>query len=118
MYKSDTLYALSKDDVHPDGVINILSMSASNYFHRLSSYQYPFTNNSLTQKFAGSHISISGDDNTLIFQLFDQHVYNPSWPTCFQHSVNEYETFSAGLAEGQYMGWRFSDKKTLNGRRR
>ena len=111
MYKSDTLYALSKDDVHPDGVINILSMSASNYIYKLRSYQYPFTYNSLTQKFAGSHISISGDDNTLKFQLFDQHVYNPSWPTCFQRNVNEYETFSAGLAEGQYMGWWFSDKK-------
>lgn len=110
MYKSDTLYVLSKDNAHPNGLITLPEMGiAPNPVAFL--YHYAYTFNSLTQVFAGNHINISGHGSLSSFQLYDQHVFNNTAPSCFQTTFRQYEPLSGGPAERQYVKWAFTDKK-------
>ena len=103
-YKTDTLYVLSKDNAHPNGLITVPSMGIG-FYPVTFLWHYAYTFNSLTQKFAGNHIDISGHNNTFNFHLFDQDVYSLSSPSCFQIYTREYEPLSKGRAEGHRVVW-------------
>ena len=103
-YNTDTLYVLSKDNANPNGLITVPSMGIGAYPVTVLKH-YAYTFNSLTQKFAGSHIDISGHDNSSTFHLFDQNIYSLSSPSCFQIYTREYEPLSKGRAEGHRVVW-------------
>lgn len=103
-YKTDTLYVLSKDNAHPNGLITVPSMGIG-FYPVTFLWHYAYTFNSLTQKFAGNHIDISGHNNTFNLHLFDQDVYSLSSPSCFQIHTREYEPLSKGRAEGHRVTW-------------
>jgi hypothetical protein len=109
-YKSDTLYVLSKSNANPNGVISLPSMGIGpTPVVRLRDVRY--TLNSLTQKFTGNHMDISGHDNSSKFHLFDQYIFNFSLPTCFQSYLYSNVPLPGKKASSQYLIWRFSEEK-------
>ena len=111
-YKTDTLYVLSKDNANPNGLITVPSMGIG-FYPVTFLWHYAYTFNSLTQKFAGNHIDISGHNNTFNLHLFDQDVYSLSSPSCFQIYTREYEPLSKGHAEGHRVVWGYSEERSF-----
>lgn len=108
-YKSDTLYVLSNSSSYPNGRIDLISMGAGpNPVTMMMHYTYTF--NSLTQKFAGNHIDISGHGGSDVFHLFDQYIYATSSPSCFPRFDRQYEALSGMRATSQYLNWTFTSE--------
>ena len=111
-YKSDTLYVLSKSSANPKGVITLPSMGIDVGPYPVTKLSDPgHTFNSLTQKFTGNHIDISGHDNSNNFHLFDQYIYSPSLPTCFISDVRQYVPILGNVASSKYLTWGFSKEE-------
>ena len=112
-YNTDTLYVLSQDNANPNGLITLPSMGIGVYPVTVLKH-YAYTYNSLTQRFAGAHIDISGHDSAFKFHLFDQDVYNLSSPSCFQIYTRQYEPLSKGCAEEHRVTWVCSKERDFD----
>ena len=109
-YKSDTLYVLSKSSSNPKGMITLPSMGIGpTPVVMLSHFNHTF--NSLTQKFTGNHIDISCHDNSYGLHLFDQYIYNFSFPSCFHSVLGPNVLLPGKEASSQYLVWRFTEEK-------
>lgn len=110
LYKSDSLHVLSQDNVHTNGMVGVLSLSAvSHDVTWLTKNGYAY--NSLTQKFTGDHIDISGHDELFGFHLFDQDVHNLSLESCFNKEIHEYEVLPEHRGERHDVKWEFQDMR-------
>ena len=111
-YKTDSLHVLSTDNTHTNGMVGVLSLSAVPHdVTWLTDNSYTYTYNSLTQKFTGDHIDISGRDGSDGFHLFDQDVHSLSMESCFNKAVYEYEVLPAHQGERYDVKWEFRDIK-------
>ena len=114
-YMTQVLFALSRDNVHPNGLITIPILGGgSNDVFWLANNTYTF--NSLTQKLLGSHIDVSGHDGSFNFHLFDQGLYSLSLPTCFAKTDHQYVVIPEHRAEEYCVKWIFTDEKNMEWR--
>ena len=112
MYKSDTLCVLSASSSNPKGLITLPGMGVGS--NPVTFFSHPsYTFNSLTQKFTGNHIDISGRDGSSDFHLFDQYVYQTSAPTCFFSTPHQYEPLPGTRAAKQYISWNIYEEKVF-----
>lgn len=108
-YNSDNLYVLSKDNTHTNGLTAVLSLSST--LHNVTwLLDNNYTYNSLTQKFAGYDIDISGHNGSWDFYLFDQNIYLLSEESCFTKEVYEYEVILEHQREKHEVKWEFKNK--------
>lgn len=108
LYKTATLFVLSHDYTHPSDIVTLPELgSAAHGVTQLDTSS--FTLNSLTQKFIGNHIDISGRDNSSVFHLFDQDVTMLLQPTCFKRNHYQYNVLPGKNAARLVAKWGFSD---------
>lgn len=109
MYRTDLLCILSQDDLYPNGLISVLSMGdPSCSVSWLTSNTYAF--NSLTQKYAGDHVDISGHNNNYSFHLFDQKPSSLSLPSCFSVIPRQFQHMSNWKSTQLVVKWNFLER--------
>ena len=112
LYKSDSLFVLSQDNSHTNGMIAVPSLGgASHDVTWLTNNSYTY--NSLTQKLRGKHIDISGHDDSYEFHLFDQNIHQLSLPSCFNTTIYQYDVFTKRQSNPLVDEWVFSDQETF-----
>lgn len=104
-FKTDSLYVLTTDNTHTNGLIAALSLGVPYDVTWLTDNSYTY--NSLTQKFAGDHVDVSGHDGSYGFRLFDQDVLNLSLNSCFYKEIREYEVLPEHLGVRYDVKWEF-----------
>ncbi len=110
LYKSDSLFVLSQDNSHTNGMIAALSLGgASHDVTWLTNNSYTY--NSLTQKIRGEHIDISGHDDSYEFHLFDQNIHQLSLQSCFDTTNYQYDVFTKRQAQPLVDNWIFSQRE-------
>ena len=112
LYGSDSLFVLSQDNSHINGLITVPLLSSALYdVIWLTKDVYTF--NTLTQKIGGRHIDVSGHDGARGFHLYDQNIQSLAMPSCFEKSVNQYEVFPEKRADILRVHWVFGDRQSL-----
>lgn len=110
MYGTDSIYVLSKDNSYPNGFITKIRMdNASPSITWLTNNTYTF--NSLTQKFAGGHIDISGHGVGFVFHLFDQYIPSLSMQSCFDKATRQKEELRTWRSTQLVVHWEFHKMK-------